>query len=85
MGQFSVEIPSSAGSVLNGTQQSRPLSELDFPPVVSGSDQISTQKMSSLAMKRKRGGADTLRNAGKMRSPVVLGRGRQDAGRGVGV
>jgi hypothetical protein len=34
---------------------------------------------------RKRGGADTLRNAGKMRSPVVLGRGRQDAGRGVGV
>ncbi len=33
----------------------------------------------------KRGGADTLRNAGKMRSPVVLGRGRQDAGRGVGV
>ena len=34
---------------------------------------------------RKRGGADTLRNAGNMRSPVVLGRGRQDAGRGVGV
>ena len=39
----------------------------------------------SSASEGKRGGADTLRNAGKMRSPVVLGRGRQDAGRGVGV
>jgi phage tail tape-measure protein len=42
-------------------------------------------KARRLKAKGKRGGADTLRNAGKMRSPVVLGRGRQDAGRGVGV
>ena len=48
-------------------------------------DQLSEEEVRAYLLDRKRGGADTLRNAGKMRSPVVLGRGRQDAGRGVGV